>query len=110
MSDPKKPLSLRARIARLDALIPVDPDRLCCLEAPAAWRDILRPHFDGLSEHLTLDPVDADPPLDPPELPLAGICKKGGELCPLARERAALIWTRRRRLALAFKGLDLADL
>jgi hypothetical protein len=103
VSDPKKPLNLRARLARLDALIP-DPDRHCCLEGFVAWREIIRPHFGDLAESLTLNPGEPEPPLEPPSLPL---CQRTGEpLCALALARVTLIWSRRRSLAVAFTGLD----
>jgi hypothetical protein len=104
MSDGKKPMSLRARIARLDVLIPEDGTRLCCLEGFDAYRETVSPWLESLGPHL-------DPPLDPPELPLDGLCRKTGEpLCSFALERAAQIWERRRRLAVNMRGLSEEDL
>jgi hypothetical protein len=107
-------MNLRARIARLDALIPEDGDRLCCLEGFAAWRDLLAPHYATLEPHLDLDPGNPAPPLEPPELPelpLEGVCRKTGEtLCPFALDLTRRHWTRRRRLAVNFAGLDESNL
>ncbi len=98
-------MSLKNRVGKLEAGLPGEPP--CCLEGLEAWREIIQPHFGGLSEHLTLAPGDPAPPLDPPELPLAGICQKTGEpLCTLARERVSLIWKRRRALAVSFVGIE----
>jgi hypothetical protein len=100
VSASKKPLSLRARIARLNELIPEDPDRLCCLDGFVAWRETLLPHYESLETHL--EPVYPEPS----KLPLAGVCRKSGEpLCSFACDLVRLIWTRRRQVALDFAGL-----
>jgi hypothetical protein len=98
-----KPASLRARIARLDALLPGDPDLLCCLDGLAAWRDVLRPHYVGVDRtHLDLEAGDPEPPVDQPDPPL---CQRtGGTLCSFACSLTAVHWTRRRRVALDFAG------
>lgn len=103
MSESRKPMSLRARIARLDALMPDDPDLHCCLDNLAAWREALRPHYEAnWTPHLDLG--DPEPPLDPPELPP---CRRsGGPLCAFACDLVRLHWKRRRQIALDFAGLD----
>jgi hypothetical protein len=94
-------VSLKNRVGKLEAGLPGEPP--CCLEGLEAYREIVQPHFDSLAEHLTLEP----PPADPPVLPLAGVCRKTGEpLCALALARVALIWNRRRSLAVAFVGIE----
>lgn len=101
-----KPLTLRARIAILDALIPADPDTLCCLETR------LCAYYMGrglLPRPYPVSPFDFD---DPPELPptLATCTKTGGELCAPALELSHLTWTRLRQVALDMKDLNECDL
>jgi hypothetical protein len=104
-------MTLRARVARLDALIPEDADRLCCLEGYAAYRSTVAPWCASLGLHLDLDPGDPAPPVDAPTLPLEGRCRKTGEtLCPFAADRAARVWTPRRRLAMSTAGLSESNL
>ncbi len=105
MSDAKKPSSLRARLARLDALLPGDPDLLCCLDGLGPWRETLLPHYAALDQtHLDLEAGDPDPPELPPNTPL---CQRtGGTLCTFACDLTALHWARRRQLALDLRGLS----
>lgn len=100
-----KSSTLRQRLADLDARIPPDPDRLCCLETWGAYREALMPfHEANWTPALEFDPGDPAPPLEPPELPS---CRRtGGPLCALMLEREGLVWTRRRQLALDTTGLD----
>jgi hypothetical protein len=101
-----KATTLRARILLLDALIPADPDTLCCLETR------LIAFYMGRGEQpnpYPVTPFDFDaPPELPPELPTC--TKTGGELCAPAFEMACLHWTRSRQVALLSAGISEADL
>jgi hypothetical protein len=101
-------MSLRDRLNRLEAGLPDDPDRLCCLETASAqfYRG------QGADPYPPFDfAAEPEPPPELPVLPFGGICKKTGEaICDFAREHAALIWTRRRRLAITTAGLDESEL
>lgn len=101
-------MSLRDRLNRLEAGLPDDPDKLCCLEGLKGWLSYRADWEErNLQSYLDVE----EPPLELPVLPFGGICKKTrGPLCDLACERAALIWARHRRLAITTAGLNESEL
>lgn len=97
-------MNLYARIAKLEATFPDDPGQLCCLEAVSL--QFYRGQGGNPYPPFDFD-AEPNPPVELPALPLNGVCQKtGGPLCDFACERAALVWTRRRRLAITTFGLN----
>jgi hypothetical protein len=101
-------MSLRDRLNRLEAGLPDDPDKLCCLEGLKGWLSYRADWEErNLQSYLDVD----DPPLELPVLPFGGICKKTGSLlCDFAVEFAQLSWQRQRRFAVSTSGLTENDL
>lgn len=101
-------MSLRDRVNRLEAGLPDDPEKLCCMEGLKGWLSYRADREEqNLQRYLDLD----DPPLELPILPFGGICKKTKEpLCDYARELARLYWQRQRRVAVTMAGFDEDDL